>query len=143
MKLKTLALALVLALPLGGCSVFQDLAAGDITGAAASVGDTLVTPSVHAAVANSALGAENIYTGAQKILTAALKNHGITKVQGNTLDPYVDKVYAIVVKLRAVQQGQDVTVLLQSFNGAFGDLFTAAKSVGVTLPTQVPTGDAQ
>jgi hypothetical protein len=134
-RLLAVAAGLAAAIALSGCAVLDNLVHGDVGGAAASVGDTLVTPAIHAPIANSAAAAENLYSGAQNVLTASLKNHVITKTQGLRIDPYVDKVYAVVVELRAVQNGQDVTVLLRTFNRAFGDLFRAAHAEGVTLPT--------
>lgn len=128
---------LAFALALSSCAPFGDLLRGDLPGAAASVGDTLVTPAIHAPVANTALAAETLYSGTQEVLTADLKNHVITPMQGRSLDPILDKVYAAVVALRPIQHGGDATALLKAFNVAFGDLFTAAKRVGVTLPTTI------
>lgn len=128
-----------LALALSGCAALDNLVHGDLPAAAASVGDTLVTPAVHAPIANSAAAAENLYSGAQEILTASLKNRAMTAAQGHVLDPYIDSVFKIVTQLSAVQHGQDVTVLLKTFNVAYANLFAAAHSAGVTLPTAIPS----
>lgn len=137
MKLRHLVAVFGIAVALSGCAPLGALWQGDLPGAAAAVGDTLVTPAIHAPIANTALAAENLYSGTQEVLTADLRGHVITKSQGLALDPYLDKVYAAVVALRPIQNGGDATALLKAFNVAFGDLFTTAKRMGVTLPTFV------
>lgn len=135
MKLMRLALALGLVLGLGACSVFQTLGTG-LANTGAAIGDQFVPSAAQAPIANTAAAAENFYTGSVKSLTVANDQRVITIDQMNRLDALEGKVYAALVTVRTdVEQGKDVTAALAVFNAAYGNLFTEAKTDGVTLST--------
>lgn len=124
-----------LALALSGCAALDNLVHGDLPAAAASVGDTLVTPAVHAPIAKGAAAAEIFYTGSVIVLTAVIQAHTVSQAQAADLGRLEMAVYNAIVAVRGhVQKGEDASAALDIFNAAYGKLYKAAAADGVALP---------